>query len=364
MTASLFDSIPRNSNPAKYSEAQFGFLNRADGPKYRAVRDLIEDWYSGYPDPTGDLRARFREHEVQQHVSAWWELYTFTLFRQLGYSVTVNRGQGPDFLVEKDDSSINVECAVLFKDGSRWNSDGERWALDCIDAARNPDFFVGVRIVSYGSRLKRSRVIADVESWLNTLDYESVRDALMQRGERPSRTFNFGDDDWRVTLSAIPFSPDHRGEDCGRIGVGPSSGAFTVESSVEIRKILKGKREQARGHSAPLAVAILNWTTFARPREVEEALFGSAAGFWNPGPPPRGSGVSAILFGERISMLRPFGELPTLWLNPWARAPLLTGLPFQTHTADDTCEVLVNGPPARDAAAIFDVPPDWPGFVD
>ncbi|WP_052960269.1 hypothetical protein [Mycobacterium sp. EPa45] len=371
----LFDQVPRDDDPAKYSEAHFEFLNRAGGTEYEAVRDLIEDWYAEYPDATGDLRARFRKHDVHQHAAAWWELYVFILFRRLGYSVTVNPGQGPDFFVSKGASSTHIECAVLFKDGSRWNSDSERWALDCIDAARNPDFLVGVRIASSGLRLKRSRVIADVESWLNTLDYELVRNTLTQRGERPSQMFDFGDDNWRVTLSAIPFSPDNRGEDCGRIGVGPGSGAFPVESAIEIRKILKDKREQGRAHSGSLAVAILNWTIFARPSEVEDALFGSHAvssngesasivraadGFWNPGPPPRGAGVSAVLFAQRISMSRPFTELPTMWLNPWAHQTLTVQLPLEAHTCDDSGLVFKPVEASADTEAIFGSPPDWP----
>jgi hypothetical protein len=150
-----------------------------------------------------------------------------------------------------------------------------------------------------------------------------------------------------------------------------------VESVDEIRDIVRGKAKQCRGVDAPLIVAILNWTTFATPRDVEEALFGSHAvrrndhsanmirasdGYWHPGPPPRGSSISAIMFGEHIHTSRVVAELPTLWLNPWARNPITRRLPFETHTATTTGEVFLAAEANTSPDAIFDLRRDWPGF--
>ena len=141
---SLFDSGPRYGGPGGHSASQFAFLKRADGPAWQRVRDLLEGWYTEHPDPDGHLRARFREHDIHQHAPAWWELYTYTLFQRLGYTVTVDpdvpRGKA-DLLVTRPDSAMYVECVVVFDDGSSPSSDGQAWVCECIDTVNNPDFY-------------------------------------------------------------------------------------------------------------------------------------------------------------------------------------------------------------------------------
>jgi hypothetical protein len=380
-TRRLFDSVPLHNRPSLYSEPPFAFLSRADSPAWARVRELIEAWYAAYPDQDGDLRARFRKADIRQHVPAWWELYTYTLFRRLNYAVTVHPaipgvGGRPDFLVEKDGAKAYVECAVLFADGSRISTDSEAWVKDCIDAARNPDFVVGVRFERLGSRRpKKSQITRPIEDWLGSLDYDSVRDAA-SAGDTPrfpQESFEFAG--FQVRLTALPVHPDTRGKDIGRIGFGPGNSAFPIQSVGEIREILKEKAHQCRGVDAPLVVGILNQTTFATLDLVEQALFGSDVirhnhhsarlmraedGYWHPGPPRRGSSISAIMFGQHIGMTRVAVELPTLWLNPWAHMPFENQVRLETHSAYDTGEGFVAAHAGVLPADVFDVLPNWP----
>lgn len=380
----VFDSgLRRSSGSAAYTESHFAFLNRAAGPAWQRVRDLLEAWYADHPDSDGGLRARFREPDIHQHAGAWWELYTFTLFRCLGYTVAVDPqipgGSGrPDLRVARGDTAMYVECVVLFEDGSRQSTDSEAWIKDCIDAARNPDFLVSVRFERFGSlRPKKRQVTREIEDWLQSLDYDGVRQVASNISGRrlPSRSFDFADS--RVSLTALPVSPDARGDDMGRIGVGPGSGAFAVASVDEIRDIVAGKARQCRGADLPLVVAILNWTTFATDREVEQALYGSEAlrhegrtasmirstdGYWHPGPPSRGRSVSAAMFGDSIHVSRVGNELPSLWRNPWATMPIGDELPLVTFTARDTGEVVRTSDSAVSPATLFGLASDWPGF--
>ncbi|MDO3007065.1 hypothetical protein [Mycobacteroides abscessus] len=62
----LFDDGPHHDGPALYTEPHFAFLNRASDPMWAQVRDVIEQWYADYPDPDGDLRARFRDVSIRQ----------------------------------------------------------------------------------------------------------------------------------------------------------------------------------------------------------------------------------------------------------------------------------------------------------
>jgi len=109
--------VPRFNRKSE-SLSTFQFLNSAAGEQWTRARDLLDSWYSDYPDPHKDkLRNHFRSELEGQHVGAWWELYTFTLHRRLGYSVTVEpelpgSTKKIDFLVSRGNESMYIECAV------------------------------------------------------------------------------------------------------------------------------------------------------------------------------------------------------------------------------------------------------------
>ncbi len=121
-------------------------------------------------------------------------------------------GDHPDLLVTQGESTMYVECAVLFDDGSIRSSDAQAWVLDCINSAKNPDFMVDIAITTRGSqRPKRREITQPIETWLALLDYDSIRTAQAAQAQLPSKVFEFRD--WRVRLSALPVLPDRRGND-------------------------------------------------------------------------------------------------------------------------------------------------------
>src|SRR5690348_8101098 len=106
----IFDDIDRtNSEPKSHTESSYHFLNRVARPEWELVRNLIDGWFSHYPQAAqADLRSRLRDDDYAQHIGAWWELYTYTLFRRLGHQVSIhpvlkNTRRQPDFLVTRDE---------------------------------------------------------------------------------------------------------------------------------------------------------------------------------------------------------------------------------------------------------------------
>jgi hypothetical protein len=69
------------------------------------------------------------------------------------------------------------------------------------------------------------------------------------------------------------------------------------------------------------------------------------------------------MFGEHIHASRVVGELPTLWLNPWAQKAIAEQLPFETHTAGDNGAVYIAAEATSAQATIFALAPNWPGFT-
>jgi hypothetical protein len=109
----IFDDYERTDpSPARDTESSYHFLNRVARQPWSLIRELIEDWFAEYPaNAQADLGSRLREDNWVQHMGAWWELYTYRLFRQLGYEVHIhpsleNTGRQPDFLVTHGDTSM------------------------------------------------------------------------------------------------------------------------------------------------------------------------------------------------------------------------------------------------------------------
>lgn len=339
----LFDYPSQHGRPDPYEGSQFQYLNSDDSPESRRLRALLEDWYSQHPDPGGGLRARFRKDSAEQHMGAWWELYIFILFRCLGYEVTPSV-ESPDFRIAKGKSRFQVECIALFGSGDK-RSDAQQWLLRCINDIQHPDYYVSVRIVTMADRrVARRKVTPAIREWLASLNYETI---CATHRNQPQR-FTFGET--CIDLTPLAVSPDRRGKTTGLVGVGPAVSAFPINSVKDIRKALDKKARQCDGiGDDPLVIAVLNRAIFARHREMEEALFGTTAvayipdqpssscvirsqdGYWHPGPPPSGSRVAAVIFGESIGITLTGQILPTMWLNPWAAKLFIERLPFTTY---------------------------------
>jgi hypothetical protein len=89
----IFDDAERTDpSPAHEMESSYDFLNRVARPQWALVRELIDDWFSEYPAAAqADIRSRLQEKDYAQHIGAWWELYTYKLFRSLDYQVAIHR---------------------------------------------------------------------------------------------------------------------------------------------------------------------------------------------------------------------------------------------------------------------------------
>ena len=136
----LFDDTEPNANPWRYSESEYELLRRADGPQWDRVRATLEEWYEKYQDPGADLRSRFRELNARQYSAAWWELYIYTLFRHLGWTVEVRpsipgSSRRPDFLATNEQSAVYIECVTAFDGPHTAKADAEAGLKDCINKA-------------------------------------------------------------------------------------------------------------------------------------------------------------------------------------------------------------------------------------
>ncbi len=388
MQGPLFDHLELTSEPFLYSESSYAALSRSAQPAALHAREALESWYADYPDPDGDLWARFRQSDPRQHYAAWWELYVYTLLRRLNFCVQVHpaipgSSRRPDMLATRGDARMFVECAVIFDSEDSAQVDSEAWLKDCINASSSPDFGFSMRIEKAG-RLRSSKtdITKQIENWVATLDYDAMQDAASSGPvTSDEQTFIFAD--WHVRLTAIRLEQRHRSYAGPRLLFGPVVAGFPGNSVEGFRRLLKKKATQCRGVQDPLVVAILGQKLFARDQELDQALFGTEQlvyrlnedlteaqfaqfvrqpdGFWYPRPPVRGGRISGVLFAEHLYVGSAASRLPTLWTNPWADNPLPEDLPFPTRTASDRGDVLVESDASAKPHTVFHLPEGWPG---
>jgi hypothetical protein len=386
----IFDDVQRSdSSPAYDTEGSFHFLNRVARPEWDRVRELVDEWFAEYPETAqADLGSRFQDADIGQHYGAWWELYVYTLYRRLGYEVSIHpvltgTSTQPDFLVTRGDCSMYVECAVYLSVTGpvRDQGRGERsWIFEATNQAKNPNFMVDIDIRRAApQRPKASEIIRPLEVWLSSLDPDEVSDQISAGMGVPEFVLDVRG--WSIEYGAYPVKPERRGEEGRLIGVYPMIGTFINDEMLRLRDIVRRKGGHYGQPDKPFVVAVLNTSGFVTQDEVTEALFGSQVvqyyqgdresvqsvrqrdGYWRQGPPKRGSRVSAVLLGENIYPWRVVAEMPKLWINPWADLPLTETLPMQTYTAYDTGEVYQPQVRTVSSDAVFGLNSDWPGFA-
>jgi hypothetical protein len=379
----LFDDIARSdSSVARFSESTFDWLNRVDGDDCARVREVLESWYVDYPaDSKADLRMRFRNRDMGQHVGAFWELYVFTLYRRLGHAVTVHPSvpgtdRKPDFLVSRDGTSMYVECAVVFPGDTagRLTPGVEGYIYDYINTLSSPDFFVGLRFSQVGTQQpKVTEITKPLDEWLSSLNPDKELEAIDSGNDPPTKEISVRD--WKLVYTPYPKSPDKRGEGRRLLGVLPPSGTFVVNDVEQLRDTLKRKgRRYGKSPDKPLVIAILNRSAFGGQDDLTDAVFGSITvedgnglsaprlvrgrnGYWRGAE--GGARVSGVLFGQNLNPWSVATVLPQLWINPWGSMPLVATDSLATFSVGDTGEIVAAGG-GIEAHEVFGLPQGWP----
>ncbi len=384
----LFDNSTRSDDsPGRHLESSFAFLDRRAGASWDRVRDELETWYSAFPaEHKAGLVGRLRKTDERQHLPAWWELYVFTLFDRLGYDIEVEPklpGSGsstrPDFLVCKGSSSMYVEAAVVFNGDI--DTDAWSWVCDRANDAKNPDFMIDLEIPTQGQHRPAARkIIGPLEKWLASLDADRV---IAEHGAgHPLPHTQLEADDWILDYTAVPVRPDRRGIPRRLIAIYPTKPAQFSRDIEQLQKTLNKKGGKYKTLDKPLVVAITTWNQLDE-YELRQALLGSiklsiprdenrldaahfvngSDGYWRSEADPRGSRISAVLFGDAMRAWRITSKLPELWINPWALNPLPPVPPFATVAIDKDGKV-ARTDASTTAAAVFDLRADWPSSSD
>lgn len=387
----LFDDIARDFKKLHgHSEPLFSYLNRSARPSMTRVRELMENWFSRYPqDGQYELRARFRSPDDIQHKGAFFELYMHALLSHLGYRVEAHpaillSSTHPEFLVHKEGVPIFYLEATLAAGPSEETAADKRESAvyDTIDKMHSPKFFIGVKVEMSTAKAPPGRKWRNnLETWLSGLDPDEIGATMKPGGLEDLPSLTLEHDGWRVAFQAIPKSPAAR----GKPGVRPI-GLFHIpfhecKEDEWVRNAIKEKATKYGNLNLPYVIAIDVLSVFSNDDlMIKDALFGdeqiscyalpggkfhdrltrATNGAFRGPNGPRNTRVSGVVICNDLSCVSIAKISPVLWHNPWASYPMDSGAwPFPQWVLDESKTRIVPRS-GRDAGEFFGLPKEWP----
>jgi len=317
MVIKLFDDLSRTYEfPSGYSEPSFQYLNRSANEPICKIREVLEDWFSRYPeDHQVDLRRRFRSRKESSHSSALFELWLHELLFRLGCQVKIHpplphTDRKPDFLVESPSGTDFYLEAIHTAGASDDESNAQARSntlYDSLNYMKSPDFFIKIDVNGLPRTPVPGREIRRfLERELSRLRPKVIDHVLGSARLDLLPHWKFEHDGLRITCSPIPKPPELR----GRSGI-RTLGMKTFGGKIDSEGPIKHAITKKAGHygvlDLPLVVAVNATGVFVNERDVLHALYGSfhgrpepqmlndARGVWGSFENPKWTRVSAAL---------------------------------------------------------------------
>lgn len=384
----LFDDVKRTSTePMRYGESNFSFLNRIGIEYFSAVRSLLDAWFGKVPDiAQPDLRSRLMSRDERHFLGAFWELYLHELLTQLSYPVTIHPSLGegtsrPDFEIDCEGSSVFVEATVVsISDAAAAAEARLEQVYDTINKLKTSDFFIGLHAFQ-GSSSSPSvrRLIPAIQAWLAALNPDQVTAEYKGGHPLPERTFS--DSGWVLHITAIPRKEEAWGTAGRPLGL-TTSGLFPVDNYSPMLRSLQQKATDHRRTTRPVIIAMLCNRIAVRTNDVERALFGLEGarlrngvtdveleapvfgqGLWHGPSGPRNRHISAVVTCLKMTPEKVARTEPLVWLNPWAESPLTCPHPLRVVQVESPDALAITEASAQ-IHDLLGIPIDWPGPED
>jgi hypothetical protein len=349
----LFDQMDWvDKAPKGYSEPLFCYWNRSARPEIDALRQMVEMWVLGVPEPAKrTLRSDFRSKIDSQHQAAFFELYLHELLTGMGFDcephpAVPGAGTHPDFAVSRQGKRYFYLEATLARNSDDATAEGARIAqvYDTLNGMPPSDFFLWLRLRGApetppgGSRLRQ-----DLHKWLSTLDADDLTTKLERDGLADLPTFEWSHDGWELSFVPIPKSAALRGKPGVRpIGIIAPEEFRILNGQPALYAALASKATKYGLLDLPFIVAVNVLDNFAEERDVFDALLGEPCivstrygdgttetrverkrnGAWFGPKGPQNTRVSAVLVAQNLNRWNVATNTPTLFHNPWATRPL------------------------------------------
>lgn len=384
-----FSERERNDDaPKRALESDFCFLDRCSWPAAQRVRDFINDCLANYPaEELPELIARIRSGDDRAFRSGVFELFLHEYLQRLGFTLTSHpqlpsgATTKPDFLITCQDGSRFYLEAVSTSNRDGRNQAGEAriaTTLQHLTDATHANFFVEVASTGYpDTQPSGRRLAADVVAWLDTLDADKIVGALEPHEFDLLPSMEWEHEDWVLTVTALPCSPDARGRQRRLIGA-QNFGVQWIDGWTPIRDAVRTKARRYGDLDLPLVVAVNVHSSRLDVIDEMQALFGQEQfifnrdnldaeprmerarnGAWIGPTGPRTKRCSGAWLFHDVTPYTVSRRKHTLYVNPWAHLQVPESLLMLVPRA----EVVDNQMMRADGqvmGAILELPEDWP----
>jgi hypothetical protein len=318
----LFENLPRTWEfPSGYTEPTFDYLNRSANESISRIRDVLEEWFSRYPESDqDDLKRRFRSRKERHHSAALFELWLHELLFRFRCQIQIHptlphTERKPDFLV-KESSGLEFYLEAIHTAGASDEDSNAQARLntlyDLLNYLKSPNFFLKIDVNGLPRTPVRGREIRKVlERELSRLRPELIDHFLDNRRLDLLPHWNFEHDGLRITCSPIPKPPELRGRP-GIRNLGIKTFGGKIDSEGPIRHAVIKKAGHYGKLDRPLVIAVNATDPFLSERDVLNALYGSYQGLpeqellnddrgvWGNLDNPKWTRVSAALVTRKL----------------------------------------------------------------
>ncbi|MGW0944515.1 hypothetical protein ACWD4O_18500 [Streptomyces sp. NPDC002623] len=368
-------------SPKRAAEPEAEFFERIAGPFWDQVRDVINEWWSHFPDEAQPgLRSRLLDRNSDTNVfAALWELYLHEMLLGAGCTVEIEprigtSGKNPDFLVTRDGEQFVVEAIwTAQRLGDTVSSTLPPHLTDAINSVPSPNFFVSYDLDRAGSAAPpQKRLKAGLTRWLASLDPDQVIAGYERKVPLPRHTWQ--EAGWCLTFQAIPRSPGKRGDPTSRtIGIHPAIAWFGGEPD-RVLEAVKRKGGKYGDLDLPFIVAVGHAAAFPEDEDTETALYGASVeyahgstptfgrkpdGYWTATYDHAHDRVSGVLIVNNPAPWTWTKNTPVLWQSPDPRSLPAPILPTW-ETAQLVDIQVEHQPAARPTHTALGLPKHWP----
>jgi hypothetical protein len=281
----LFENIHRDYiGPSKRIEPHWIFFNRSARPQYEYLRECLQAWFDEYDasaEKRSDLRLAFQSDNNKTHLSAFFELYLYQLFRKQGFEIEIEpdwNQRRPDFLLTAPTGQkILLEATGSYPESQFGGAKQlEETILDYLDDnLDSPDFFIGIQnIQSTTNPPNRKQMLHFFQQQLEELDYnQQVESMEKSKGLHHSPSFTWEQKEWSITFSVTP-KMDAR----GKTGIRPIGYTFLgisiVDTAANIKSRINEKYNRYGELEIPFLLALNVIDPFFDKESFLDAIFG------------------------------------------------------------------------------------------
>lgn len=289
----LFDEKDRTlQGPADYNADTYTYYNDSARIDMTCVRNQIETWFALYPEhEKEELKSRFKA----TFNFAFYELFVFTLFTKLGYSLEVHpeiegTTKRPDYFAknEKHGFYIEVKCLTMLTQNEQSLERRKNAVLDAINKIDASNFLLKLEEISFkeSSQPSGKEIIRFFNAHISSYNPDDYTEKLMKHGFDGMPEVIYEDDKVLIKTKLLPKSPAHRGTKSRSIGTHPSVTQIGNDSE-DIKGSLETKATRYGHLNAPYIICLNKQSVGLDVIEVQEALYGSLQVTWSDNPENR-----------------------------------------------------------------------------